>query len=225
MRTAKDLISFAGFVGDTINFNAHNFRILGSSIPTLMKKGKGYGHVSITLPKGKRRALVFFMTSKDNVTAFLKFCRKESGHAWANLDEELVPPCEMVVSGDTITVKTNTGDVVSTDNKPGAYKVTHDAMCQFLIGDISEEELLASATKLAEEESEFERLRDLISHYEEMERASSMDLSAIKTQLDDLCKIKDSYGEKLLEVRQVSMEPWRSIFTRGSRLSRIRKML
>lgn len=79
MRTANTLISFAGAVGDTINFNAFNFRILGSSIPTLLERGKSYNHVSVTLPAEKQEALVFFMSTMENKVAFLKFCRKENG--------------------------------------------------------------------------------------------------------------------------------------------------
>lgn len=128
----------------------------------------------------------------------------------------MIPPCEMIVGGyNTITIKTNSGTIVSTGDKADAYKVTHDAVCKFLISDITEEELLAEAVKLAEETSELERLRGLVSHYQEMDKASSVDLSVLKEKLDA--------AEATLEyIFQIAHDSWSPFY---SRISLIRKLV
>ncbi len=185
---------------------------------------------SVSTPTNEKRRVLLFVDRgfKNSETFILIEYDFTQSTWWAELNKIPSFPYQMFVAGDTITVNPN-GDLYTTGDTPGAYKVTHDAMCQFLIKDITEEELLAEATKLAEETSELERLRALVFHYEGVRKEFAYDLDNLKKQhMEDYNLLMDQLIEKaklFSMIYDIANESWFDMTEYGSRLGRIRKAL
>jgi hypothetical protein len=127
----------------TLSLGINSTYILGSSIPLIAPRDRAVTLFSIPLEE-KTPVLFFFGSTlkvPDSAT-FLKLEYRE-GKLWVSMSEVPSFPYEMFVSGNTVALKLPRRGLVSTSNIQGAYKVTHDALCKFLIGDITENELLA----------------------------------------------------------------------------------
>lgn len=198
MRTATVLgIHLVPSKNDLITFSreSNDLRILGSSISVTAPKRERLSLLSISLPEDKNPILLFVDVNEHvkGMETFILIEYKEQDGWWASMSKLPSFPYEMFVQNENITVKTANGKVVSTGNKPGTYQVTHDAMCQFLVGDINETELLAEAEKLAEETSRLKYLQQEVNNLQETIRSNRAELSNLRAEksilIADLCEV------------------------------------
>jgi hypothetical protein len=194
-------------------------RILGSSIPLTTPKGKNLSCFSIPFPKDTSvKVLLFLSKTFLGSETFLLMEHDKSSGWWASKNKIPSLPREAYVDDNGIISLKIPAGIVSTGTN-GEYKVTCDSMCQFLVEDINESELLAEAVKLADEQSELEKLRQEVA-------SMAKNLKMADDCVQNICTLKDLYGNMLCEIQHVSQEPWWSIFScRLSRLSRIRKLV
>lgn len=191
-------------------------RILGSSIPLTTPKGKNLSYFSIPFPKDTSvKVLLFLSKTFLGSETFLLMEHDKSSGWWAVKNKIPSLPREAYVDDNGIISLEIPSGIVSTGTN-GEYKVTCDSMCRFLVEDINEEELLASATKLAEEESELERLRK-----------ENAELQNSKTVWMEKCRLKESLlGDRMKLLHNIyytASEKWYTKFS--SRLARINKKI
>jgi hypothetical protein len=146
MRTPFELQVTAAFPKKniaTFSLGINSTRILGVSVPIIAPRDCPVTLFSVVLPEDKTPVLIFFGCAVKSVdsASFLKINYLEN--RWnVRLDVVQTFPYEMFVVGNDITVQLSRG-LVSTSRLSGAYKVTHDALCKLLIGNITEKELFA----------------------------------------------------------------------------------
>lgn len=137
----KKLVTFSLGISSTY--------ILGSSVPLIAPRDRPVALFSVPILKENTPILIFLgcaLKIPDSST-FLKIEYREN-KVWLNMKGIPPFPYEMFVIGNNVTVKLPKRGLASTCGTQGAYRVTHDALCKFLIGDITEEELLAEEVLL-----------------------------------------------------------------------------
>lgn len=133
--TDKNLVTFS--LGTSSAF------ILGSSIPLMAPKNQPVTLFSVLIPKENTPVLIFLgcaLKTPDSST-FIKIEYREK-KIWLNMKGIPSFPYEMFVIGNNVTVNLPKKGLASTCEMQGVYKITHDALCKFLIGDITEDALL-----------------------------------------------------------------------------------